>query len=283
MPADPDDVRAALKFSTSDELPDPGSTPIGPMSKSKGREQLPALGAELDELQQRLWAESRNGGSRSVLLVLQGMDTSGKGGTVRSVLGMVNPQGVRVKAFGKPTRAERSHHYLWRIRKALPQPGEIGVFDRSHYEDVLVPTVQSTLPAADVRKRYPELNAFERELAGAGTTVLKVFLHISPQEQLERLKARLTDRTKWWKYNPSDLDVREQWDDYQRAYRETLRRTSTAGTPWYVVPADRKWYRNWVVANLLLSVLRELDPQFPPPDFDLDAELARVDELAARG
>lgn len=279
MPKVDADVRATFRFSTG-ELPDPRSTPIGPTSKRKGRKLLPELGERLDGLQQRLWAESRLGGDRSVLLVLQGMDTSGKGGTVRSVLGAVNPQGVRVRGFGRPTPEELEHHYLWRIRNALPKPGEIGAFDRSHYEDVLVPTVRQTLPPADVDQRYPELNAFEQELATAGTTVVKVFLHISPEEQLERLRARLTNPAKWWKYNPGDLDVRQQWDDYQRAYREVFRRTSTDESPWYLVPADRKWYRNWVVASLLIATLEELDPRFGPPEFDVDAELARVDALA---
>ncbi|MBN6038800.1 PPK2 family polyphosphate kinase [Amycolatopsis sp. 195334CR] len=262
---------------TSRDLPDPGDRPAGPSKKSKSLEELPALGAELDDLQERLFAE----GERSVLLVLQGMDTSGKGGTVRHVLGMVNPQGVRYQAFKKPTAAERRHHFLWRVRKVAPAAGQIGVFDRSHYEDVLVPRVLGQLAGAELKQRYREINAFERELADAGTTVLKVFLHISPEEQLRRLRARLLDPAKRWKYTPDDLAARERWHDYQRAYRGVLRQTSTAAAPWYVVPADRKWYRNWAVAGLLLETLREMAPGYPDPGYDVAAQLAELDAAKA--
>lgn len=208
------------------------------------------------------------------------MDTSGKGGTVRSVLGIVNPHGVRVKGFGMPTAEERAHHFLWRIEKGLPRPGEIGVFDRSHYEDILVPRVHKLLPEAEWSARYGEITEFEHNLANHGTTVLKVFLHISREIQLERLRARLTDPTKWWKYDPADLDVRAQWDDYQRAYRDIFARTSSKHAPWYIVPADRKWYRNWAVARLLVETLEELQPRLPEPRFDVAAELARLDAEA---
>ncbi|AXB43457.1 PPK2 family polyphosphate kinase [Amycolatopsis albispora] len=258
-------------------LPDPGDRPAGPAKKSKALGELPELGAELDELQERLFAES----DRRVLLVLQGMDTSGKGGTVRHVLGMVNPQGVRYQAFKKPTAAERRHHFLWRVRKALPDPGQIGVFDRSHYEDVLVPRVLGQLAGPELKQRYREINAFERELADTGTTLVKVFLHISPEEQLRRLRARLLDPAKRWKYTPADLEARERWHDYQRAYRGVLRQTSTAAAPWYVVPADRKWYRNWAVATLLLETLRELAPAYPDPGYDVAAQLAELEAAKA--
>jgi PPK2 family polyphosphate:nucleotide phosphotransferase len=258
-------------------LPDPGATPVGPEKKSKASEELLGAGKRLDELQEALYAEGVGGGNRSVLLVLQGMDTSGKGGTVRHVLGLVNPMGVRYAAFKKPTPAERRHHYLWRIRRQLPPPGHIGVFDRSHYEDILVPTVEKLLTAVERRRRYGEINEFEQELVDGGMTVVKVFLHISPEEQLRRLKARLTNPAKRWKYSPADLEDRGRWRDYQAAYLDVLRKTSTGVAPWFVVPADRKWYRNWVVARLLTETLEELDPQFPEPDFDVEAELAKLE------
>lgn len=275
-------VRAALRSTGGAAIrPGPRDHPLGPESKSDAAEAMVALGERLDVLQRTLWAEATGGGTRSLLLVLQGTDTSGKSGTIRAALGAVNPHGVRVKGFGKPTEAERAQHFLWRIRKELPRPGEIGVFDRSHYEDILVPRVHRLLPEDEWQGRYAEIAGFERDLAAAGTTVVKVFLHISPEKQLERLRERLTDRTKWWKYNPGDLDVRTRWDDYHRAYADVFARTSTEDAPWYVVPADRKWYRNWAVASLLVESLEALEPRLPAPDFDVAAELAKLDRLAA--
>jgi PPK2 family polyphosphate:nucleotide phosphotransferase len=267
-------VRDALRV--GGELPGPGSAPVGPKKKAKALERLASAGERLSALQEALYAEGVGGGRRSVLLVLQGMDTSGKGGTVSHVLGLVNPMGVRYAGFKKPTEAERRHHYLWRIRKQLPAPGQIGVFDRSHYEDILVPRVNGLLTGAERRRRYAELNAFEEELAEAGTTVVKVFLHISPEEQLKRLKARLVTPEKRWKYNPGDLEARSHWPAYQEAYADIFKRTSTGRAPWYAVPADHKWYRNWAVAELLIETLAELAPRFPEPDYDLDAELAKL-------
>ncbi|OZM71180.1 phosphate--nucleotide phosphotransferase [Amycolatopsis antarctica] len=268
-------VREALL--ATGELPEPRAVPVGPRTKAEGRERLAETGRDLAALQEALYAEGSTGGGRSVLLVLQGMDTSGKGGTVGHVLGMVNPQGVRVAGFGAPTEEERRHHFLWRIRPRLPDPGRIGVFDRSHYEDVLVPRVRGLLPAEQWRARYAEIGAFERELTASGTTIVKVFLHISPEEQLERLRKRLTDPAKFWKYSPADLDDRARWPDFQQAYADIIARTSTRDEPWYVVPADRKWYRNWAVAALLVETLRELAPRFPEPAYDRVAELARID------
>ncbi|MEC3981106.1 PPK2 family polyphosphate kinase [Amycolatopsis sp. H20-H5] len=269
-------VREALRAAGDATLPDPGESPVGPSKKDKGAKKLDTAGERLEALQEALYAEGIGGGGRSVLLVLQGMDTSGKGGTVRHVLGLVNPMGVHYAGFKAPTPAERRHPYLWRIRKQLPVAGQIGVFDRSHYEDILVPRVNGLLTADERRRRYAEINAFEKELADAGTTVVKVFLHISPEEQLERLKARLVTPAKYWKYNPGDLEARSHWTAYQKAYADVLRRTSTDIAPWYVVPADRKWYRNWAVAELLIETLTELDPKFPEPDFDVEAELAKL-------
>ncbi|HEV7973279.1 PPK2 family polyphosphate kinase [Amycolatopsis sp.] len=257
-------------------LPEPASTPVGPEKKAKAEKKLLGVGGRLEQLQEALYAEGVGGGDRTVLLVLQGMDTSGKGGTVRHVLGLVNPMGVLYASFKKPTPAERRHHYLWRIRKKLPTPGHIGVFDRSHYEDILVPRVEKLLTDDELSRRYTEINEFEQELADNGTTVVKVFLHISPEEQLRRLKARLLNPAKWWKYSPADLEARGRWNDYQAAYLDVLRETSTEVAPWFVVPADRKWYRNWVVAELLTETLSKMDPQFPETDFDVDAELAKL-------
>ncbi|WP_284745318.1 polyphosphate kinase 2 family protein [Amycolatopsis sp. RTGN1] len=267
-------VRDALRVGA--ELPDPGSTPVGPGKKPKAVAKLDDAAARLSALQEALYAEGVGGGRRSVLLVLQGMDTSGKGGTVSHVLGLVNPMGVRYAGFKAPTAAERRHPYLWRIRKQLPVAGQIGVFDRSHYEDILVPRVTGLLTAAERRRRYTEINAFEQELADAGTTVVKVFLHISPEEQLKRLKARLETPEKHWKYNPGDLEARSHWPAYQEAYADIFKKTSTAHAPWHVVPADHKWYRNWAVAELLIETLAELKPTFPEPDFDVEEELAKL-------
>ncbi|SDG85965.1 polyphosphate:nucleotide phosphotransferase, PPK2 family [Lentzea fradiae] len=264
-------VREVLRLDEVDlSALDPGSRPVGPKSKKEAAEDLAATGTELDELQEALYAEN----TRSVLLVLQGMDTSGKGGVVRHVVGLVNPQGVHIASFKKPTAAELEHHYLWRIRNALPEKGRIGAFDRSHYEDVLVPKVERLLSAAELRGRYKEINAFERELADTGVTLVKCFLHISPEVQKERLLARLDDPRKNWKYNPADIDVRSKWSKYQEAYTQALRNCSE--TPWYFVPSDRKWYRNWAVSRLLLETLREMDPKFPEPAYDLEAEKARL-------
>jgi PPK2 family polyphosphate:nucleotide phosphotransferase len=272
-------VRDALRVGA--ELPDPGSTPVGPGKKPKAVAKLDDAAARLSALQEALYAEGVGGGRRSVLLVLQGMDTSGKGGTVSHVLGLVNPMGVHYAGFKAPTPAERRHHYLWRIRKQLPKPGQIGVFDRSHYEDILVPRVSGLLTAAERRRRYGEINAFEQELADAGTTVVKVFLHISPEEQLKRLKARLVTPEKRWKYNPGDLEARSHWPAYAEAYADIFKKTSTEHAPWHVVPADHKWYRNWAVAELLIETLAELKPRFPEPDYDVDAELAKLKGVGA--
>jgi PPK2 family polyphosphate:nucleotide phosphotransferase len=264
-------VREALRLDEVDlSTLDPAGRPIGPKNKREAADDLVATGAELDDLQEALYAEN----SRALLLVLQGMDTSGKGGVVRHVVGLVNPQGVRIASFKKPTPAERRQHFLTRIRKVLPEKGRIGAFDRSHYEDVLVPRVEKLLTRPELRARYREINAFEQELADSGVTVVKCFLHISPEVQKERLLARLDDPKKNWKYNPADIDVRSKWSRYQDAYTRALKNCSD--TPWYAVPADRKWYRNWAVSRLLLETMREMDPKFPPPAYDIEAEKARL-------
>ncbi|MET1073954.1 MAG: PPK2 family polyphosphate kinase, partial [Umezawaea sp.] len=218
---------------------DPAGAPVGPKDKSDAAEDLAGMAAELDQLQENLYAEGVLGGKRRVLVVLQGMDTSGKGGTIRHVAGLVNPQGLRIVSFKKPTRSELSHDFLWRIRRQLPKPGEIGFFDRSHYEDVLVPRVDKLVPPSVWRARYQQINDFEAELAESGVTLLKCFLHISPERQKERLVARLKTPEKLWKYNPQDLAVRAKWSQSQLAYTDLLAQCSPPTAPWYAVPSDR--------------------------------------------
>jgi PPK2 family polyphosphate:nucleotide phosphotransferase len=249
---------------------------VGPQDKESAAGELAELGERLDGLQEALFAEAVGGGSRSLLLVLQGMDTSGKGGVIRHVAGLVNPQGLAIASFKKPTEAERAQHFLQRVRAALPAAGRIGVFDRSHYEDVLIARVDALVPEDVWRGRYAEIAAFEQELAASGTAVVKCMLHISPDEQAERLLARLDDPAKHWKYNPADLVARGRWPAYQQAYADALGHTDSDAAPWYVIPSDRKWYRNWAIAALLAETLAELDPQFPRTDLDVDAERARI-------
>ena len=255
---------------------DPASTPGFEGKKADGAAALAAGAAELGALQERLWAQARGGDGRSLLLVVQGMDTSGKGGIMRHVVGAVDPQGVRHTAFKAPTPAEREHDFLWRIRPALPRPGELGVFDRSHYEDVLVVRVHDLVPKATWQRRYAAINRFEAGVADRGTAIVKVMLHLSKGEQKERLTERLDRPEKYWKYNPQDVDERGYWDAYQEAYQVALTRCSTKAAPWHVVPADKKWYARWAVQQLLLDVLAELDPQWPAATFDVKAEQARL-------
>ena len=255
---------------------DPDSSPGFSGRKADGEASLAATRDDLGMLQERLWAESRGGGTRSVLLVVQGMDTSGKGGIMRHVVGSCDPQGIRHTAFKAPTPEERAHDFLWRIRKALPQPGEIGVFDRSHYEDVLVVRVHNLVPKAQWSRRYATINRFEEQVSAAGTKIVKVMLHISRDEQKVRLTERLSRADKYWKYNPHDVDEREKWADYREAYQVALERCSTGPAPWHVVPADKKWYARWAVQQLLVDALAELNPQWPPAAFDVKAEQARL-------
>ena len=257
---------------------DPASTPGFPGDKEDASEITEALAPELGDLQERLFAAGRvkETTDRKILIVLQGMDTSGKGGTVRHAIGMVDPQGVKIKAFKAPTQEERAHHYLWRIERELPAPGLIGIFDRSHYEDVLVVRVHKLVDESVWSKRYDEINAWEKDLVEQGTVLIKCFLHISSAEQKERLLARLEDPTKHWKYNPGDVDERANWSAYMKAYQAVLERCNTQHAPWYVIPADRKWYRNWALAQLLTEHLRALDLDWPAADYDVEQEKARV-------
>src|SRR4051794_6697160 len=257
---------------------DPRGTPLAPGSKEHTREVTIADGLRLAELQERLYAEGVTGGRRRVLLVLQGMDTSGKGGVVRHVVGAVQPQGVRYTAFKRPTPEELRHSFLWRVRRAVPEPGMLGVFDRSHYEDVLAGSVRGLAPPQEAERRYREIVRFERGLAADGVSIGKVFLHLSPWEQKERLLARLDDSAKRWKFDPGDLDDRALWPAYMRAYANVLERTDTDAAPWYVVPSDRKWYRNWAVGRLLLETLTDLDPRLPEPAYDVAEQRDRLIE-----
>jgi PPK2 family polyphosphate:nucleotide phosphotransferase len=230
-------------------------------------------------LQEMLYANSQAAGdSRSLLLVLQGMDTAGKGGIVKHVVGAANPQGIHYTAFGVPTEEERKHHYLWRIRRALPPAGDIGVFDRSHYEDILVVRVHNLVPPEVWGKRYDEINRFEQKLVETGTTIIKVAMFVSLDEQKKRLSERLERPDKFWKYNPADVDERLKWPAYQEAYQAMLERTSTEYAPWHVVPCDRKWYSRLAILELLIEALEGLDLDWPPADFDVEAEKKRLAE-----
>jgi PPK2 family polyphosphate:nucleotide phosphotransferase len=215
--------------------------------------------ALLSDLHDRLWAEA----SRSLLLVLQALDAGGKDGTIRHVFSGVNPQGCRVVAFKAPTPTELAHDFLWRVHQAVPARGEFGIFNRSHYEDVVAARVIGAIDDRERKRRYKRINAFEEHLTESGTTIVKCFLHISADEQRERLQARLDDPDKRWKFNPSDLEARAQWDRYQELYDDAMSATSTKSAPWYVIPANHKWVRNAVISRLLVHTLDRLDPQYP--------------------
>ncbi|MER3387704.1 MAG: polyphosphate kinase 2 family protein [Microcella pacifica] len=255
---------------------DTRSTPGFDGDKADGERALADGVDELSSLQERLHAASTAGETRRVLLVIQAMDTAGKGGIVRHVIGSVDPQGVQLAAFKRPTEEELSHHFLWRVEKQLPAVGKIGVFDRSHYEDVLIGRVRELAPADEIEQRYDEIAAFERRVADSGTSIVKVMLHISKDEQKERLAERLDRPDKHWKYNPGDIDERMLWAEYERAYELAIQRTDADHAPWFIVPADRKWYARLAVQSLLLSALRDLDPQWPSADFDVELEKQRL-------
>lgn len=239
---------------------DPKDTRLFDGDKEAGEKELAKQNLELEILQEHLFAE----GKHKLLVVLQGMDTSGKDGVIRHVFEGVNPQGVRVASFKVPTPEELAHDYLWRIHKQTPGKGEIVIFNRSHYEDVLVVRVHNLVPESVWRKRYDQINAFERTLADEGTTLLKFFLHIDPKEQKERLLERLDQVEKQWKFNPGDLKERALWPEYEKAYEDVLEKTSTHWAPWYVIPANKKWYRNIVISRILIDALKDLDLQLPP-------------------
>ena len=238
---------------------DPASTAGAPGDRRATEQATEAQVPVLADLQDRLWAEAR----ASILVVLQGIDAAGKDGTIKHVFRGVNPQGVRVASFKEPTPVERSHDFLWRVHERVPAAGEIGIFNRSHYEDVIVPGVHKLLSVEAITARYGDILAFERLLGSAGTAVVKLFLHVSFDEQGRRLNERLERPDKRWKMSASDLVERDSWERYQRVYEDMLRQTSVADSPWFVVPADHKWYRNWAVVEILLHTLRHIDPQYP--------------------
>ena len=258
---------------------DASSTPGFKGDKAEAAEVLADSDAEIDDLQERLYANGKDGDGPSVLLVVQGMDTSGKGGIMRHVVGSVDPQGVSLTAFKSPTAEEKKHPFLWRIRKGLPEPGMIAVFDRSHYEDVLIVRVHNLVPASTWQRRYGQINTFEQSVTDSGTKIIKIMLHIDADEQKARLSERLDRPDKWWKFNPGDLDERAYWDHYQEAYQVLLDKTSTDTAPWYVVPANRKWYARLAVQQILLHHLRGLDQPWPEAEFDVEEQKARLAEL----
>ena len=239
----------------------------GEISKKEGRKQLKDYRKALMDLQELLYAENK----RQVLIVLQGIDTSGKDGTIRNVFGDVNPQGTHVISFKVPTRHELARDYLWRVHQHTPAQGDIVIFNRSHYEDVLAVRVHNLMPESVWQKRYHHINEFERLLVDEGATILKFFLHISKQRQAERFLARLDRPHKRWKFNPGDLDERKLWDDYKAAFEAVLSKTSTPWAPWYVIPSDRKWYRNMAVASVIVDKLNSLGMAFPKEVPDIDA------------
>jgi PPK2 family polyphosphate:nucleotide phosphotransferase len=239
-------------------------------AKEPAADLLAAGLARLSDLQDRLWAESR----RAVLVILQGIDAAGKDGTIRHVMGAFNPQGCTVTPFRAPNPVELAHDYLWRIHRRTPALGEIAIFNRSHYEDVLVVRVRDLVPPEVWSRRYDQINAFEQHLAENGTTVVKLFLWIDRDEQRERLQARYDDPAKRWKFSMGDLDERRRWDEYVAAFEEALSRCSTPHAPWHVIPANRKWFRNLAVAEILGEVIADLDPQYPPaPDLPPDLRI----------
>jgi len=237
--------------------------------KASAAEVTEATLARLEDLQERFWAESK----QRLLIVLQGIDTAGKGGTIEHVLSAFSPQGCDVYGFKVPTVEELAHDYLWRIHQRVPRNGEIVIFDRSHYEDVLVVRVHGLVPKARWERRYEQINDFERMLVDEGTTIVKLFLAIDKDEQRERLQARYDDPQKRWKFKLGDLEERKRWDDYAEAYEEALRRCSTDVAPWYAIPAGHKWVRNLAVGEILLETLEEMDPKIPPSTDDVPAGL----------
>ncbi|WP_134323248.1 PPK2 family polyphosphate kinase [Cumulibacter soli] len=275
VPTDPAEAREKLADI------DPRSTPGGPENKEEAVARTDRYATELQELQVRLRANAENSRHRRILLVLQGMDTAGKGGVIKKTIGLLDPSALALHSFKAPTAEERKHHFLWRVRNNLPYPGQIGIFDRSHYEDVLIQKVHAMADTETIESRYDDINAFEQDLVGDGYTILKCFLNVSKDQQKERLLERLDNPDKHWKFNPADIDERQHWDDYQDAYLAALTRCSTSNARWYAVPADRKWYRNWAVGRLLLESLRDMDLEYPPTTFDVAEQRQRLlDESA---
>lgn len=269
---------ASLRFRAGDTIADidTDASPGFTGSRSDAIEIQAERNQRLADLQEMLYADGKGGSNRSLLLVLQGMDTAGKGSIVKKVLSGTNPMAIRYTGFGPPTEEERSHHFLWRINNALPPAGHIGVFDRSHYEDVLVVRVHELVPREVWEGRYDEINTFESELVESGTTLVKVAMFVSLDEQKRRLAERLERPDRYWKYNPRDLEERKLWPAYQEAYQAVLDRTSTDYAPWYVLPCDKKWYSQLAVTELLIEALKGMKLTWPPADFDVEAEKKKL-------
>ncbi|HXD07464.1 MAG TPA: PPK2 family polyphosphate kinase [Burkholderiaceae bacterium] len=247
---------------------DPDARPVGGSSHEIDSAHIEQIAIDIDTAQDLLYANGQSGGARKLLLVLQGLDTSGKDGTARALLGRCSPMGVRVAAFKAPTEEERAHDFLWRVHSVVPRAGELVVFNRSHYEDVLVPYVEGWIDRKERDRRLEHIRSFEQLLCETGTAILKCFLHISPQEQKERLQARLDDPAKRWKFKLSDLDTRKKWRAYMAAYETALSATSTADAPWYVIPANSKTTRNLMIGRLVLKALKDMKLKAPKPDYD---------------
>ncbi|MDO5720507.1 MAG: polyphosphate kinase 2 family protein [Actinomycetaceae bacterium] len=264
------------------------ATPGWEAGKKPAKKLMKQRARLMAELQERLYAQSKTGASDALLVIVQGLDTAGKGGVARHVISKVDPQGIHLKAFKAPTEQERAHHFLWRVERELPKPGIIGLFDRSHYEDLLVPTAQARSGHTDesgqswvvsedeLNSRYHDIYEMEKAAIERGTRVLKLCLMVSYEEQGKRLRQRLDRPDKYWKYSPHDLDVRNDWTAYQSTYEEVLRRTSTEIAPWYIIPADRKWYSRFVITEIITRTLADINPQWPDADFDIEREKARL-------
>lgn len=256
---------------------DPDSTPGFSGNKADGRALLADLDSKLAELQEKLFAESRFGGTKRILLILQAMDTAGKGGIVKHVMAAMDPQGVQFKAFKAPTEEEKSYDFLWRIEKEVPAAGMVGVFDRSHYEDVIIHRVHGWASPEELKRRYAAINEFEARLMDSGTKIVKVMLNISKDEQKARLLARLEEPEKNWKYSREDLTERAFWNDYMAAYQAAFDNTNTKDAPWHVVPANKKWFARIAVQQLVLGALTDLQLEWPKADFDVDIERQLVE------
>ncbi|WP_392452893.1 PPK2 family polyphosphate kinase [Corynebacterium dentalis] len=273
-------VGADIRLADIDPASTPGLKGSGDKLDKRLDKSQDDIKDELEDLQERLFANHRAGTNPgSVLIVLQGMDTSGKGGAVKALYRALDPQGIRLASFGKPTEAEQQHDFLWRVRKQLPEPGMIGIFDRSHYEDVLIQRVEEIATPEVIEQRYTDIAEFEKELAQQGTRVLKFMLHISPEFQKENLIERLEKSEKHWKYDPSDIEARLKWEDYQRAYEIAIQRTATDESPWFVVPSDNKDYARLVVQLVLLDTLQKMNLDWPSAPVDAETELERVKAL----
>ena len=273
-----DEVAELLRVRDGFELSrvDPDARPGTAADKRAGQAELARAAQELRVLQEKLFAQSRLGASDRLLVVLQAMDAAGKGGIVNHVLAQTEPYGLALTSFKAPTEEERAHDFLWRVEPRVPGPGLIGVFDRSHYEDVLIQKVRAFASPEEIERRYGAIVDFERRIAASGVRIVKIMLHISPEEQAERLLSRLDDPEKHWKYNPGDVDERLHWPAYMDAFQTAIERTSTETAPWFVVPANAKWYARVAVQRIVISELAKLSPHWPEPDFDVAAERQRV-------